>query len=521
MILPMTLEVMSVEEALQAEAALGAQDLYYYTTKILEVGKDSTVVRPRAEIEPICEWLQKDRPQWFPKNSRWKRFLALPRGTAKTTLVKSYVAWRIHRNPNIRVYYTSEEKALSLDITESIADMLTCERSEALYGVVRGETGWQVGKGKYKVSTCTKRGQVDPTLMAGGVDVSAQGRHPDLIIADDLQGLTNSSVEGIEKIKQYLRLLWPVLNPGGELIWICTRWDYADAASSILKERENDPLAWDAPEGRGFFGSRAVDGDEKFFPEAEVSEPLFPSILDAEELRKLKDGMNIYTFSCQYDNNPIDSEAAYFKRADFQYVGEYDAENPIFQGLVFYMAVDPASGIESVKRGDDTAIVIIGVKGQKRERQIYVMDTVGGQFKPSRILDSMFSLYDKWRPKSVALETAGPGKMFYAMLREHMRNEVIWLPIREVTHAGTSESKADRIAKVEPFYRTHSVFHCSHLKGGILEDQLERFKPGGGAHNDYPDALSMALEVVKEGHAKKQPTKAFTTHQPRYRSTNY
>jgi hypothetical protein len=254
--------------------------------------------------------------------------MALPRGTAKTTLVKSYVAWKIINNPNIRVYYTSEEKALSLDITESIADMLTCERVEALYGQQRGETGWQVGKGKYTVLARTKRGLTDPTLMAGGVDVSAQGRHPDLIIADDLQGKTNSTVEGIEKVKEYLRLLWPVLNPGGELIWICTRWDYSDAAASILKEREDSPTAWDAPEGRGFFGSKAVEGDQKFFPHAEVGEPLFPSILDAEELSRLKQSMNIYTFSCQYDNNPIDSEAAYFKRSDFQYVGEYDPENP-------------------------------------------------------------------------------------------------------------------------------------------------------------------------------------------------
>jgi predicted phage terminase large subunit-like protein len=358
--------------------------------------------------------------------------------------------------------------------------------------------------------------------MAGGVDVSAQGRHPELIIADDLQGLTNSTVEGIEKVKQYLRLLWPVLNPGGELIWICTRWDYADAASSILKERETSPAAWDAPEGRGFFGSKAVAGDETFFPHAKVGEPLFPSILDAEELRRLKLSMNIYDFSCQYDNDPIPSEASYFNSTDFQYVGEYDAENPIFQGLVFYMAVDPASGVDSVKRGDDTAIVIVGVKGQKRDRQVYVVDVLGGQWKPSEILHTMFALYDKWRPKSVALETAGSGKMFYAMLKEHMRNELLYMPVREITHAGTRESKADRIAKLEPLYRTHSVFHCTHIKSSKLEEQLLRFKPGGGVHDDYPDALAMACEVIREGQVKRAGEgPSMFSRRPRYESTGY
>jgi hypothetical protein len=66
----MALREMSLEELYKAEAALGAKDLYHFTTSILEVGKDSPVVRPRTEIEPICNWIQKDRPPWLPKNSR-------------------------------------------------------------------------------------------------------------------------------------------------------------------------------------------------------------------------------------------------------------------------------------------------------------------------------------------------------------------------------------------------------------------------------------------------------------------
>jgi hypothetical protein len=89
------------------------------------------------------------------------------------------------------------------------------------------------------------------------------------------------------------------------------------------------------------------------------------------------------------------------------------------------------------------------------------------------------------------------------MLKEHMRANLLWLPVREVTHAGTRESKADRIAKLEPFYKNHAVFHCNHLKGGVLEEQLLRFKPGGGVHDDYPDALAMALEVVRDAQTRR------------------
>lgn len=516
----MNVDDMSVEELLDAEAALGARDLYYFVDKVLEVGRGSPVVRPRPEIEPICQWLQSPRPPWVGRHGRWKRFLALPRGTAKTTLVKSYVAWRIIKDPNIRVYYTSEEKALSLDITESVAEMLAGERILALYGAQKADTGWQ--RGKYTVGTRTKKGLTDPTLMAGGVDVSAQGRHPDLIIADDLQGLTNSTPDGIEKVKQYLRLLWPVLNPGGELIWICTRWDYADAAASILEERRLNPMSWDAPGEHGFFGSTAKVGDEKFFPEAVTGQPLFPSILDEEELQRLRHSMNQYTFSCQYENDPIPSEAAYFRLEDFQYVPEYDPGEALFQGMTFYMGVDPASGEESVKRGDDTALIVVGIKGEKRSRSAYVVDVVGGQFKPSEIMERLFLMYDRWRPRKIALETAGSGKMFYAGLKEHMRANMVWLPIKEVTHAGTRESKGDRIARLEPFYKNHAVFHCNHLKGGKLEEQLLRFKPGGGVHDDYPDALAMAMEVVRDRpERRRQASFNMFPREPRYDSTGY
>jgi predicted phage terminase large subunit-like protein len=360
-------------------------------------------------------------------------------------------------------------------------------------------------------------------MMAGGVDVSSQGRHFDLIIADDLQGLTNNSPEGIAKVKEYLRLLWPILNPGGELIWICTRWDYEDVAADILKEIKQDGNSWDHLGSRGYFGAYTWIDDHDVFPHAKLNQPLFPSVLPEEELNRLKQTMSAYHFSCQYENNPLPAEGAYFKPTDFQYVPEYDPDNPTFQGLTFYMGVDPASGTKGVKKGDDTAIVVVGVKGERSSRSYYVVDAAGGQWKPKQIMDTIAALNDKWRPRTVALETTGPGKFFSSMLQDWMKQEMIYLPIKEVTHAGTVESKSDRIARLEPLYRAHAVFHVEHLKNSKLELELLRFRPGGATHDDYPDALSMATEVVREGHIarreRKKPTKI--TYSPRYSSTGY
>ena len=510
----------TVDDLQVAEAHIGKSSLYYFAEHILQLGRGSQNPRPREEIEPICDWLQKPRPAHVGAQGRWNRFLALPRGTAKTTLVQAYSTWRVIKDPELRVFFTSEEKALSLDSVAQISEYLTDPMVEAYYGKFRGDRHWQ--RGKFTVGQ-RKQARKEPTMMAGGVDVSSQGRHYDLIIADDLQGATNNSPEGIAKVKEYLRLLWPILDPGGELIWICTRWDYEDCAADILKEIKQDPQSWDHLGSRAYFGATAWINDIDVFPHAKVNQPLFPSVLPEEQLEKLKGKMSAYHFSCQYENNPLPAEGTWFKPTDFQRLSEYDPENPTWQGLTFYMGVDPASGTRGVKKGDDTAIIVVGVKGERSSRSYYVVEADGGQWLPKQIMEKIASYNDKWRPRVVALETAGPGKIFAQMLKDWMKQETIYLPLREVTHAGTVETKSDRIARLEPLYRAHAVFHVQHLKNSKLEMQLLRFRPGGGTHDDYPDALSMATEVVKEGHmqrrTQKRPTKI--SYSPRYSSTGY
>ena len=513
----------SEQDVLQAEADLGRADLYYFNKHILQLGEGSPIQRPQEEIEPLCVWLQKPIPAHVGPKGRFKRFLALPRGCGKTFTVAGYVAWRIVRNPNIAIFFTSEEKAQASASVRFVSEKLSGPRVEALYGKMRGEKDWT--QHRFTVAN-RNRARREPTVMSGGVDVPVQGWHFDLIIADDLQGKTNNTPEGIAKVKEYLSLLWPVLNPGGELIWICTRWDYDDAAADILKQRSQDKTSWDALGDRGFFGAYATPADTPIFPSATVGEPLFPSVLPRSELERLKASMPLYQFSCQYDNDPIPSEAQYFRSSDFQYVPAYDATATHYEGLVYYMGVDTASGLDTVKKGDDTAIIVIGVRGQERHRTITVVEVVGGQWKPLQIMTTMQTMYEKWRPRTVGLETAGAGKMFYAGLKEWMQKEMVWLPIRELPHAGTDESKADRIATLEPEYRARRIFHAENLRGSKLEEQLLRFKPGGRAHDDYPDALAMAVETIRPGHLgqaeRNKRRNRLLTYQPIYPdSTGY
>ncbi len=410
----------------------------------------------------------------------------------------------------------SEEKKLANRVCDDLAQRLCTEEMEAVFGKLRGDRDWTFDH--FTLSTRRKK-RKEPTLMTSGVDVPIQGWHFDLIVCDDLQGQSNNTPEGIEKVRNYLNLLWPVLNPGGELIWICTRWDYADVAAGIIKEWENNPLAWEMlPTQRGYVGAIAVPGDADMFRDVdgnshvEVDSPIFPSVLDEKVLDELRKeppiGMGLYNFSCQYLNDPIPSELAKFDPKDFRYVedwepqDEFDLTNPsddLFRGLIYYMAIDPASGEAEVRLGDDTSVSAIGVRGTDLQRQHFVVESDGGKWRPNETVDRIFLLARKWRPALIGIETNAMQKTLKWYLEERMRAEGIYLPIREIKRSGRG-AKSDEILKLQPFYRSHSIFHFKSMKNGKLEEQLIRFKPGSRIHDDYPDSLAMCFELIREGY---------------------
>ena len=519
-----SLAQLTTQELLELDAKLGLEDLYHLNTNILKFGRDlgdgSFFQMPEQEIGPIARWLQTPRPNHLRPTDRRKRVLILPRGTTKTSTAQGYVAQRLLKDPNLAVLWTCEEKKLANRVCNDLAERLASEEVKARYGKLRGDRDWTFEH--FTLATRVKK-RKEPSFMTSGVDVPIQGWHFDLIVCDDLQGMTNNSPEGIEKISEYLNHLWPVLNPGGELIYICTRWDYMDVASYILKEWETDHLAWEAPPvARGFLGAHAVAGDEPFFRQPDgschftVGEPIFPSVLDEETLMTLRKdppiGMGLYNYSCQYENNPLPSEAATFDPADFRYVDDWepkdelDLVNPaeeLFRGLAYYMAVDFASGEEEVRYGDDTAIHVIGVKGEDLERQMYVVESVGGKWKPDEVVDRMFVLAAKWRPVAVGVETNAMQKTMKWVIEDRMRAQGKYLPLRKLPRSGRN-AKSDCIRRLQPYYRAHSVFHFKSLRGGKLEEQLIRFKPGSRIHDDYPDSLAMCLELVQSGYQTRR-----------------
>jgi predicted phage terminase large subunit-like protein len=126
--------------------------------------------------------------------------------------------------------------------------------------------------------------------------------------------------------------------------------------------------------------------------------------------------------------------------------------------------------------------------------KIYVLDTLKGHWKVAESIDNIFTMYQKWHPSVIGLETIAYQKALKSWLEEKMRERGVFFPITELRR-NTNESKEFRIKALEPFYRDGLVYHAPWMKS--LETELLQFPKG--KHDDEIDALASQLDLLVPG----------------------
>lgn len=440
--------------------------LFIFNKFVLDVEKGK---QPLSNFHrDLCRFIEEEK--------RMKKLCLLPRGHLKSTLITiGYSTQQIIKNPNIRILILNATWQVAVDfLTEIKRNLTQSENLLRLYGdVTQNNTEWSQDRITLARTDTNIKG---PTVWATGIDSNLTGTHPDIIIMDDVVSRENTqTIEQIDKVKLRYRDALDLLEPGGQLIIIGTRWTYNDFYSWIIEKQS---------ENKNFLTmiKRSYIGDLK---QGNDFAALWPEKFTREELLERLQEKGPYEFHAQYNNDPVSEENADFKREWFQY---YDPEEYRGARMNTVMTIDPA--ISEKKSADYTAI---GVFAADQFQNHFIKDLYRGHWKVDKIVEAIFYVYSLHHPQAIVLETIAYQKALAYILQLEMRKRGIFLPI--VEKAYHDRTKEERIRALQPLYASKKVFHNKNLSlNRYLEEELLQFPKG--AHDDLADVFAMALDQL-------------------------
>jgi phage terminase large subunit-like protein len=447
-----------------------------------------------------------DRPE---KGSH--QMLLMPRDHMKSALLAYRVAWRITKNPAVRVLYISSTANLAEKQLHFIKQILTSPQYTKYWPeMIHPDEGKREKWTNTEISVDhplrRKEAIRDPTVITGGLTKSLTGLHCDIAAMDDIVVQENAyTQDGRMKVQTQYSLLASIESAEAEEWIVGTRYFPADLYGVLMAKKvelfdelgeliSEDPLyevfqAQVESNGDGtgqFLWPRQQRADGKWFG--------FDAGILAKKKAQYIDGTQ---FRAQYYNNPNDSDSAVIKREMFQYYDKALLQKNgsiwTYKGrrLAIFAALDFAYTIRL--RSDFTAIVVIGVDA---DNNVYVLDIE--RFKTNRIAEyfaKIVTLHSKWEFRKISCEVTAAQDIIVKDLKEnYIKPYGLVLSVEERRPTRAEGSKEERIeAVLQPRYTNQQVFHYSGGNCEILEEELVLQKP---PHDDIKDALTNAILVA-------------------------
>lgn len=214
------------EEAILFERELYLSSLYIFSKFLLGFNRVSKNVHG-----DMIKTLESEAP---------RKIIVEPRGIFKTSICSiSYPIWRLLKNPNLTILLDSEIYNNSKNTLRSIKGFLQSEDVTRVFGPQVG-TKWD--EGEIIIAPRVSKTAKEASITVGGIGTTKVGQHYDLIIGDDYNSPSNSETpEKCQKVIDHVRYNLNILNPGGEYLFIGTRYAERDVLGFLLKEILGEP----------------------------------------------------------------------------------------------------------------------------------------------------------------------------------------------------------------------------------------------------------------------------------------
>jgi len=451
------------------------------------LGYDAKVRPEKVGLEEethldMCQFIQGRHIEGDDKEVKPFKLCEMPRGTLKSTAITvGYTIQRIIKNPDIRILilnavYENAKKFLDEIKSHFEANQILNE----LYGNFVDSKNWRAEEIKVTGRTI---GNKEPTVSLGSPGVLKTGMHYDLIIIDDLvDDLNTRTKDAMDEIIKVYKLCLSLLQPEGEIVVIGTRWHFNDLYNHIeINERHRFNV----------FKRSAYNEDGSL---------LYPQKLNKEYLEDQKKSQGPYVFSCQYLNDPVDEEAAFFKKEWFRF---YSITNEYFipdrkpeegqnaKSQTFYtlsqmnvsLAIDPSSGVGR----DYTGVTVCAMDPENR---VFVLEAYRKKLNHTALLNLIFEYQDKYKNLRTGIEYAAMQVTLKHSLHEAMQQREKYFYIKgfESTFVKSKDSRVRSL--IYPF-EMGQIYLLSEQTDFM--DELLRFPRG--SFDDIADSFAYQPEL--------------------------
>lgn len=440
------------------------------------------------------------------------QLILLPRDHGKSALAGYYAAWRITRDPAIRILYISSTSNLATKQLKFIKDILTSD-------VYRIHWPEMIDKDEAKREKWTEReisvdhpkrrseAIRDPTIFTAGLTTNIVGMHFDLNILDDVVVSKNAYIEiGREKVYEQYGYLSSNLSTDGEEVVVGTRYHPLDLYGNLLQRDVNiidefGNIVDTQPLFEVFERKVESVGDgtgEFLWPRQQRSDGMwFGFNREILERKRASYGTNQLQFRAQYYNDPHDIDDSPISRDLFQYYEPNYLSNKsgrwYFKGAPLNVVAAVDFAFSTARGADYTSIVVLGVDG---DTNYYILDI--DRFKTNQISEyykHILNLYQKWGFRKLRAEVSvGQAVIVNDLKENYIRKYGLSLAVEEYRPSRWQGSKEERImATLEPRYANRQIWHPRSGNIQVLEEELISANP---PHDDVKDTLASAVDMA-------------------------
>lgn len=441
----------------------GLEDLLYFNKYVLE----SDPKRRDLLVEHVHgEWVD-----WYMQSKHRIKMILVPRACFKSTFFTvGKTLQAICENRDVRILIANATLGNSQKFLGEVKNHL--RKNPILKELYGGEQGFFDKSLKWNEDEIEVLGRSlgarEPTVTAAGVGGNLVSQHYNLIIADDLMNLDNSATRyQVDKVIDWWKRAFSLLDYDGEMIVIGTRWSYYDLYSYIedkLSEKTDIYIR----------GAYKEDGSE-----------YFPELLNAAKLKELREMQGSYIFSSFYLNNPVDEESALIKHDQIRYWGEGE-DYQLPKHYNNFIVCDPA--ISQEVGADESSISVVSVDS---ENDWYVRETRSGQWTVGELIEQLFSAYTQWKPMSMSIETIGQGQALLSPIYDEENRRNIYLPLTEIKSRPRVTKEMRIRAILQPRFERGKVY----IRRDMIELEEQLLKFPRSRRDDMIDSLTDVEEI--------------------------